>query len=327
MKKHKSLVKTAVVFLIVLAATLWISHVPALKQNVQPRSYFSANAFYTVSCMPNKADTMINTETRVGIDEYWKRYHSVGKCIEAQMQVSKDGEIVVLSGDLSDTDAEILYGKKNASVDALTLAQLQKVNLLYNVQDENGEYIYRSVSDLAKPSVAVMSLSEYLDYFNDGSKMSALHILRFQDESKVSGWTGVINKLFNAVSESDMLKNAVLRIENRGAIRYIDEVHPDLQRAASKSECSSLRLFAKLGIEQKETPYVLVYDSDRLIGNDQFMHYARNCGLAVIVSVPAQSAKTLTMSAAIIEDWYKNGLNAIATDDLPSMIDLLQDAA
>ena len=324
MKKKKIIIAVVIILAVVLADVFWLGHVPALKENVQKRSSFDTNRMYIVSQMPNLDDPLQSTQARVGIDAYWQANHKYGNAIEAGLQVTKDGEVVVLSGDLSKSDAQILYGKNNASVDALTLEQLQNVNLLYNVKDEDGEYAYRDISDLAKPSVSVLSLSEYLAYFNDGDKINALHILRFDDESKVSGWTEVLDKVYLAVSENDMLSNTVLYINNSGGLRYMDEVHSTLLRAASDSEVRSLKFSSKLGVEKKDLPYVLVYDDYRSIGSEKFVHYAKNCGLAVIVhdSTPAQNGITIP-SEDVVREYKEYGVNAIATHSPQTTADLL----
>ena len=310
-----------IVLAVLIAGLIWSRRVPALKDDVEKKSSFDTSRTYIVTQAPNSDDPLQNTETRVGIEAYWQANHKFGYALEAPMQVTKDGEIVVLSGDLAETDAASLYGKNNASVDALTLAQLQKVNLLYNVKDEDGEYSFRDVSDNAKPSVSVMGLAEYLSYVNECSSTKALYILRFRDEDKVSGWTGVLDKIYSAVSGNNLLTNVVICINNKGGIQYISDVMPKLLRAASDAELHSLVRASKFGVEKKDLPYVLVYGTNKMIGSEKFVHYAKNCGLAVIVQDGLDEP-----TEQVVQDLRACGVNAIATHAPTKTAEFLQNA-
>ena len=331
MKKSKKILIAAAAVVLCLAIVCGVGYavlrgrVPANRDDVQKRSDFVAQRMYAVSMMPNEDEGAYETETLTGIDRYWRANHSVGRGIEAVLQCSKDGELVVLSGDLpGESNAEILYGE-DVKVSDLTLDKLQKINLLYNVEDEDGFMTYRTISDRTVLYVSVQSLQDYIAGFALSTKSVALHFLRFKDESALPDLHKAIDKVNEAVKGSGIATNVVLCLESDEGAAYADATYPELQRAATPKECAKLSRAALFGRDMTDTKYVLVYtDANGKYAREQFIRFAQNCGLAVVLyDNGAIDAEKDAQRILALEEY---GASGFATRRPETVIQILRDA-
>lgn len=332
MKKTKKILIAVLALVLVAACVCGIGYsvlnnrVPEAKEGVESRSRFSVKRMYVCGTSPNADEAAYETDTLTGIDFYWRRInHNIGSCIEAVLQVTKDGEVVVLSGDLpGKSNSAQLYGE-DAAVGNLTLEQLQKINLLYNVEDEQGFLSYRTTSERVTIYVSVLSLGEYLNSFNESNKSVALHLLRFKDESAVPDLHKAIDKINEAAQSSGLFRNVALCLENDDAAAYADEKYPDLQRAATPKECSALNRASLFGREASDVPYVLVYtDAFGKYASERFIRFAQNGGIAVVlVDTKAPDAKPDAQRILSLEAY---GADGYVTRCPEAVIQILSDA-
>lgn len=272
--------------------------------------YVIAQAPYTDACV---------FETPFGLERYWQQNWRGGSAIEAVLQQTKDGELVVLSETLPGrSNAEILYGA-DKGVGDLTLQELKKLNLAYNFEDADGMMTFKATSDVLSTELTVLTAEEFITYFAAPQRsMTARLYFRFLDESAIADPAAAVAKLYETLQTLDMVESSVFCPASDATQALLDEKYPEWSRTATQTEAKALAKAARSGQTQSDLPYntVLVPAEGRYV-TEQFLHYARNCGLFVFLEgASAEDAATL----------YARGASGLATGDVAQFIQILDDA-
>lgn len=294
-----------------------VSHkVPELDDSVKRANIFEKKQTYVLAQNPY-TDTCV-FETQNGMFGYWTQSHKYGKGIEAVLQCTKDGEIIVLSEDLpGKSNAEILFGE-GIKVQDLTLEQLQQINLAYDFEDEDGVMSFKSYEDEMLSFVNVLSLKDFCDFFGSPIRSSALLYFSFKDESLVSDYKDALDKIYTQLSASLLFDRAMFCTDNKDIAAYIDESCPELLRSATKSEVKSLYWDCLKNKTQEEVGFdCVIVKADTLYSTEKFVHYVRNLGIPIVFE------NVKTEDVLTYRSW---GVSALATNKIDEFSEILEEA-
>ena len=322
MKTSKKIVIAAVC--VVLVAAIVCGLVFGLGgQKVQPLSedaektalvensweFVLAQAPYTDACV---------FETLLGMNSYWRSNWKGGSAFETVLQMSKDGELIVLSEDLpGQSNSDVLYGA-DKGVSDLTLIELKKLNLAYNFEDENGIMQYKATPDVFLNEVGVLTLSEFIENFSNSMQATAHMYLKFLHADAIDDLSAAIEKAYGVLEETDMLDCSTFIAQNDEIRSILDDKYPDMSRTASPNEAAKLAKDARKGKAQTLPYEIVLAPAEKPYTTEQFIHYARNQGLVVIL----EGAEAEDVAAL-----YNAGVSGLASGNVAEFIQLLNDAA
>jgi len=252
---------------------------------------------------------------------------SVNKILRAQLQVTADGEIVVLTGALAGYgNAAELYGK-SAAVDKLTLEELQKINLAKGFVNADGEPPYDEPENIA--SLTVMTLDDFLLWHRMLTVGGRL-VLSFYDESKLgdrkddAAVFDVIKKLCDTLGISALEERTVVQVKSRDLVKILDVSFPRIMRAATKSEAKALFRAALLNKELDAES--IAYDAlivgaggvFRRFDSERFIAYAHNRDLAVMFTRVSKTDEAVKLA--------KRGADAVFAENPQNFFDAVREA-
>lgn len=321
MKAFKKILIACLVVVLVAAIVLGIGYavlskrVPALEPDVKALSDFDTGSTYAVVQAPYIDSGVF--ETRVGIERFWE-LNRTAYGVELVLQCTSDGELVVLSGALPETsNAKEILGD-DISVAGNTLEKLQRVNLLYSYKDADGKTPYKDYDKTDLSRVTVMTLDEMLYYFSSPTHYTSMLYLRFADESAVGDMSAALETLVRLFKQHGCTQSAVLCPQSDSTARLIDKDYPELLRAATESELHKLYRACIWNRTQKTLPYVvLTADKDSRYASEKFIHYVRNCGLAIVIN-------GVTEDEILV--YRSRGASALFTADVPTFNKIIKDA-
>ncbi len=270
--------------------------------------YVLAQAPYTDACV---------FETPRGLDRYWRQNRFGGSAVEAVLQVSQDGELIVLSEDLPGrSNSDILYGA-DKRVSDLTLQELKKLNLAYNFEDENGMMTFKATPVEFLNELGIMTLAEFADFFADPQRATAHLYLRFKDEAALADPAKAVEQAYGVLEEKGILEKSTFVPQSNQMQAILDEKIPNQSRTASPNEAAALAKAARKNKAQ-ELPYeIVIVPAENPYTTEQFIHYARNQGVYVIVEGAA---------AEDVAALYNAGVSGLATGNVAEFIELMNDA-
>ncbi|MBQ7543239.1 MAG: hypothetical protein IJT44_13210 [Clostridia bacterium] len=283
------------------------------KLYINPINY---STVYVVGQPPYTDKTVF--DTKIGIEYYWLLNHTGGNGMEILLQCSKDGHLVVMSEPLPAlSNAQDLYGK-DVKVSDLTLDELKKINMAYNFRDKDGVQIYVNYTDSMLDNVSVLTLDELLDYFKAPNRITVKLFLRFLDESQIPDIQKAVTDLYEAIESRSMQENVIFCPQSSKTAAAADAACPDLPRAATNDEAKALYRDSKSASTNDALPYTTIYEkTDAQFASESFIHYARNLGLAVVLTdVPASDVLQLR----------QYGVTAVGTNEIREAIQLINDA-
>lgn len=322
MKTRTKILIAVATLIIVLAAVAGIYYlasmhkVPELKKEKLHENPINYGTVYVVAQKPYTDLAVFDTQ--IGLEHYWRAHHSGGNGIELILQSSKDGRLVVLSEPLPGlSNAQTLYGK-DVKVSDLTVDQLQKINLAYNFTDEDGINVYADYTDDSLIEVTVLTLEDVLDFFRAPNRTTAKLYLRFMDEAQIPDMNKALKTIYDALAERSMLSMAIFCPQSDSTAAAVEQACPELMRAATDKETNALFRDCLSGKSNGSLPYDVIYTkTSSQLGSEKFIHYARNLGLAVVLSdVNSEDVATLR----------SYGVTAIATDKVEETIQIIRDA-
>ena len=319
-KKIVLIIVCALVVVIAAVVGLYFAYsakkVPELQRTKLRDNPISYSTVYVVGQAPYTDLAVF--ETRTGLEFYWREHHSGGNGMELILQRSKDGKLIVLSEPLpAKSNAEVLYGK-GIRVGDLTLEQLQKVNLMYHFKDEDGVQIYADSSDDELEYVCALTLEDVLEYFAAPNRITARLFVRYMDEAQMPNIEAAVTDVYNALESTSMLSKAVYCPLGEADAAAVDKVCPDMMRAATTAEAKALSRDSMSEKPNDALPYSAIYEkATGQFSGERFIHYARNLGLAVVLS---------DVSEKDIAKLHGYGVTAIASDKVGETIRIIRDA-
>ena len=311
-----AVVLVAAVVVGVLFAVSSRKPVPELNEEKLRENPISYNYAYVVGQSPYTDRWVFDTP--IGLKSYWSDNHIGGNGVEVVLQQSKDGELIMLSEPFPAlSNAENLYGK-GVQVGDLTLEELRKVNLAYAFIDEEGYQCFAGVSDDQLERVSIVTLDDMLEFFGDTGRTNARIYLRFYDESQIADLGAALKTIYDGLTSYHIETKTVFCPQSDAAAQAADTACPDLARAATSAEAKALLRDCNADNTPDDLPYTTIYEKAKgQIAGERFIHYARNLGLAVVLT-------DIKADDAVQYSGY--GVTAIATREPETVIPILNDA-
>lgn len=256
MKKHKAL-KTAGIIIAVIAVFLIVINVIPPKKNIEDNPFVVKKgelpmiAAHRGGSENNPENTMLafrEAVNTIGID-----------IIESDLYLTKDGYLVYnhdayvdetcnVNGDISLEEVEKLCEEEanRHYIEDMTLAELEQYNFGYYFEDENGERIYKDVTDLAGYGLQIATVDRLFAEFYETNPE-----LLFIVEIKNSGEVGyeACKILSDTLDQYPAYRNRIVvgtfhdEIEQELKTKY-----PDLLRGAPTGTAAKFIITQFLGV-------------------------------------------------------------------------------
>ena len=244
MKTYKKILIAVAAVVLVAAVTVGVLYavfaykVPELEREKLHETPINYSQVYVVGQPPYTEKWVFDTQ--LGMLNYWIENHNGGNGIEFVLQLTKDGELIVLSEALPAlSNADDLYGN-NVKVSELSLEQLRKVNLWYDFVDEDGFNSFADVNEDELPDVSVVTFDEMLGAFDAANRSTIRMYLRFFDESQVTDAEAVLKKISDGLAQHGLAEKAVFLPQSDTFAAAADKACPEMQRAATTAEAKAL---------------------------------------------------------------------------------------
>lgn len=205
---------------------------------------------------------------------------------EFDLHITKDGELIILHDDTLDrtTDSEEVFGIKNARPENYTLEELKKLNFGEGFTDDSGTTPYKGLrGDDVPGSLRAATLREVLEYLeaNGGFK----YIIEIKNKADL-GYEAA-KKLYEVLSEMNLLDSAIIGTFNGEVTKYLDENYPDMLRSASIKEVLGFYFDSLFGVRREEGYYkfaALQIPANQFViklGTSKLTDYAHKNNIAV----------------------------------------------
>lgn len=290
--------------------------VPELERTKLHESPLYYSQVYVVGQPPYSDDMVFDTP--LGVETYWLAHHSGGNGIEIVLQQTKDGELIVLSEALPAlSNADQLYGK-DVKVADLTLDEMRKVNLAYELVDEEGFRSYVGLEDEELEEVSVLTLEELFDRFDAANRITARLYLRFYDEAQITDLNAALQTIYAGLQAHSITDKAVFLPQSDGSAAAADEACPDMLRAATTAEAKTLNRTVSRGEEPSDLPYDVIYEkATGQFCSEEFIYSVRSLGMEIVLS---------DVDADDVLKYREYGVSAIASTEPAKFIQILRDA-
>ncbi|MCL2507989.1 MAG: hypothetical protein FWF05_02300 [Oscillospiraceae bacterium] len=317
-KKVLAVILAAVVFAV--AVILAGGYFFLLNQTAETGDRRSRNQFITGrTALAGDISSFLSVPpgTLEGLSLYVGENRQMSRALRVELQMTADGVLVVWPGELAEQgNAAALYGA-SVSVEKLTLAQLQKINLGKDFKNDADESPYDDMEDISY--LTVVTLNEYANWFR--RLVSGKLILSFHDESKISDPEAAMKMLCDSIEASLFDRKAVFVTENSQLLSIFDEKYPTLLRAATESEAKELFRAALLNkeIDKKSIPYDAVITGKNGIfsrfDSKRFISYAHSLDVAVMFDGVSSAKKAGRLK--------ENGADMLFTDDIEALYNVV----
>ena len=190
----------------------------------------------------------LNPENTLKAHKYSREIGS--DVLEMDLWTSKDGHLIVNhDGDLDRTsDAAIVYGKTDTTINDYTLEELENLNFGYHFKgsDKNNPYPYRNLEGLDGASrrevikeneIGVLPVMDLLTHFYEKDK-DLLFIIEFKEEGALG--KAAADKLITAVKEQfpAYLRRIAFSTFHAEIEEYIENTYPDVIRGACEKSAT-----------------------------------------------------------------------------------------
>ncbi len=173
---------------------------------------------------------------------------------EFDLHITGDGELIILHDNTLDrtTDAVEYFGKEDIRPENYSYEELRSLNFGENFENDKGEAPYKGLrGDDIPENLRVAKLDDVLTYLESNGGFD--YII----EIKNSGELGckAADKLYQTLSEKELLDNVVVGTFNNDVTKYMDETYPDMSRSASIPEVVNLYFRSLLDMDAKDGFY------------------------------------------------------------------------
>lgn len=294
MKKNKKIFILIISIIIAIALiagsygiyTYLLNQVPE-RITVEQRSsrFYSLNKSYIVSEYPYINDGVF--ETVSGLESYYLNNRHDAAAIDVKLQVTKDNKVVVYSDSLNKfSNSHVLYDNTK-DISDLTLSELKKVNLAYNYSDENGQMFYKNVDENNIDYVNILTLDEFVNWFNSQRADLPLFAISIYDENSVNDIEAIIAEVDRVFTEINYYNFFFFSTDNQKTANLIDKKYPQMLRSATKKEAKNLFVSCLLN-KDTDVSFEIVYTSADCgmfgkFDSEKFITYANNMNVSLIL--------------------------------------------
>ena len=205
---------------------------------------------------------------------------------EFDLHITKDGELIILHDDTLDrtTDSEEVFGVTDARPENYTLEELKTLNFGEGFTDDSGNSPFKGLrGDDVPETLRAATLREALEYLesNGGFK----YIIEIKNKADL-GYEAA-QKLYEVLSEMDLLESAIIGTFNNEVTQYMDKNYPDMLRSASIKEVLGFYFDSLFGTEREDGYYkftALQIPANQFViklGTSKLTDYAHKNNIAV----------------------------------------------
>ncbi len=256
MKKHRAL-KTICLVLVAIIAFFAVINIIPPKKNVEDNPFLVAEGSLPMIAAHRGGGECNPENTMLAFREAVSTYNV--EIIESDLYLTKDGYLVYnhdsyvdetcnINGDISLDEVKALCKDKSKRhyIEDMTLSELRQYNFGYYFENENGERIYKDVSDVASAGLQIATVDELFEEF-----YSTHPDLLFIVEIKNGGERGyeACRILYETLERYPNYKNRIVvgtfhdEIEAELKAKY-----PDLYRGAPTGTAAKFVITQMLGV-------------------------------------------------------------------------------
>ncbi|MBQ9228668.1 MAG: hypothetical protein IJ168_07520 [Eubacterium sp.] len=238
---------------------------------------------------------------------------------EFDLHITKDDVLVLLHDDTLDrtTDAETVFGVKNARPEDYTYEELRQLNIGAHFVNNDGETPYAELSEVPE-ELRIVRLETVLDYLESNGHFDYIIELKNGGELGQKG----VDVLYRILTERGLLDHVVFGTFQADITEYVDENYPDMNRSASIKEVLAFYGAAMTGkdslsvnYQALQIPYNMPYRLIVNLGTTKVINYAHEHDIAVqywTINDPDELEYLCAIGADCIMTDYPDELYAIA---------------
>ena len=245
-KTKKILIRIGIILSAIVFVFVVLNIIPP-KKNVSNNPFFTNGERTMVAAHRGGGD--LNPENTLKAHKYSREIGS--DVLEMDLWTSKDGHLIVNhDGDLDRTsDAAIVYGKTDTTINDYTLEELENLNFGYHFKgsDKNNPYPYRNLEGLDGASrrevikeneIGVLPVMDLLTHFYEKDK-DLLFIIEFKEKGALG--KAAADKLITAVKERfpAYLRRIAFSSYHSEVEKHIEKTYPDVIRGACEKSATS----------------------------------------------------------------------------------------